>query len=148
MNVTPPVAFPKQALTLNEAFSVLAHRSEALKGSKVKDWAKSTLKDSPISVAPFQDRVKFLTYAVSLCGDAQPKFTALLRIRLFMASHPDLTGMGKKEANKFLAYQLTSIMKHVIRPEQVEMLEKEAIDFVQQKIRSAKANMLPLVGAH
>lgn len=144
--ITPPVAFPKQELTLNEAFNVLRARVDALKGSKVRDWATGQLKNSPISVAPFADRVRFLTYAISLC-EGQPKYVALLRIRLFMAGHPVLTTYTKKEGNRFLAMQLTAVMKRLIRPEQIETLEKEAIDFVQQEIRRTKATMLPLVGA-
>ena len=145
--VTPLVPFPKQELTLEQAFRVLDERHEASKGSRIKEWAKTQARNTPTSVAPFQDRVKFLAYAISLCGNRQPRFTALLQIRLFMAGHPDLTGMSKLQANKFVAKQLTAIMKRLVRPEQIDALEKEAIDFVQQEIRRTKSTMLPLVQA-
>ena len=144
--VKPIIAFPDRPVSLDEAFNILKARDEATKGSKGRTWATEQVKTTPISMAPFADRVKFLTYALSLCK-GQPKYTALLEIRLFMAGHPVLTTLTKKAANKFLSEQLSHVMRRLIRPEQVEMLEKEAIDFVQQEIRRTKATRLPLINA-
>lgn len=143
--ITPPIAFPKEALSIEQAMNVLRHRSEVLKGSRVKDWALGQVSTTPISVAPFKDRDKFLRYALSLC-EGRPMFVALLRLKIHMAGMPQYSNFSKQQVNKFIAQHLTGALKRVIRPEQVAMLEKEAIDFVQQEIARTKNIALPLVG--
>ena len=113
--------------------------------SQMREEARA--ENAVITVALPADRQKYLEYAISLCDAAKkPQYVALLRLKVALATHPEFAGCSKQQVNKFIAHKMTALMKHVITPDHVELLEKEAIEYVQQAITTAKDQGLPIVG--
>lgn len=105
---------------------------------KKTDWrkvAKDRMKDHPISVAPFEDREKYLNYCISLL-DHRPEHKKLLTFMMIAMRY----GKDREDCITFIAEKIRQPR------EVVELREREAIAYVQEAIDEKKMNGIPLVG--
>jgi hypothetical protein len=138
------VGFNKNEPMTFEQAGNLVHEQSSRTEEEIRAWAKD-VPGGP-STAPMSDKIKFLEYAISLCDGKQPLYTALLRFKLHLAATPGFETMQKDDVNKFIAYQLSNLLKERIMPGLVDKYEHEAILYVQEAIRSKVKTAIPIVG--
>ena len=135
-NKEEPMSFEQAANLVDEKNS----RSEV----ELRRWADSV--PSVINITPSKDTVRFLEYAISLCDGKKPIYSSLLRLKIHLSTMPDFVNMSKADMNRFIAQCLTKTLKQVIKPEQVNRYEREAILYIQEAIRRTINHKIPLVG--
>lgn len=92
----------------------------------------------------FEDREKFLLYALSLCK-GRANYVAILRVKIGMARNPVFGMMNDAQRNIEVAKGLKEFGVHVTHAD-VEKLERDALEFVKDRIQSVKTTHLPLLG--
>ena len=101
--------------------------------------------DVEISTAIESDLVKFLNYAVSLIDEKYALHKMLLVLRINPIAINETTGSGIYLSKKYIAQSLTKNLKRVIRDEEIDKFEKEAIRICQEAIRRTKETALPIL---
>lgn len=141
--------------SLNDAANYLAavkDQADRMERGEVKGDMDAEVK---ISTATEMERREYLNYCLTLVPDKYIKHKILLFLRINPYSEKMFTDRnGRVEhkgvylSKKEIARAITARTTAKVTEQEVDKIEKEAVEIVCQSIRSSRANDVPLIGAN
>jgi hypothetical protein len=116
-----------------------------LKAAEAEHASGKHQADVMINTATEHDLLEYLNYAVTLIPEKYALYKMLLVLRINPIRVNQATGRGVYLSKKFVADQLTRNLKKIVIEDEIDKLEKKAIQICQEFITKTRDTAIPIL---